>query len=125
MGALKTLRLWTIIKNEVLAVRKLKPVTPGELLMEEFIKPMGISRYRLAKEIGVPPQRVGDIVGGQACHYCGHRPASLPPFLGFRADTGFVPRQLATQKLRNMLCAHYWKKLNLGTAFIYGKPDRK
>jgi len=45
-------------------MRKLKPLTPGELLLEEFLKPMGISRYRLAKEIGVPAQRIGDIVAG-------------------------------------------------------------
>ena len=44
---------------------KLKPVTPGELLFEEFLKPLGISRYRLAKEIGVPAQRIGDIVAGK------------------------------------------------------------
>jgi addiction module HigA family antidote len=44
---------------------KLAPVSPGELLMEEFLIPMGITRYRLAKEIGVPPQRVGDIVAGK------------------------------------------------------------
>ncbi len=45
-------------------MRKLKPVTPGELLLEEFLKPMEISQYRLAKEIGVPAQRIGDIVAG-------------------------------------------------------------
>ena len=44
---------------------KLKPVTPGELLLEEFLKPMGISQYRLAKEIGVPAQRIGQIVKGK------------------------------------------------------------
>jgi addiction module HigA family antidote len=44
---------------------KLKPVTPGELLMEEFLKPMGISQYRLAKEICVPAQRIGDITLGK------------------------------------------------------------
>lgn len=44
---------------------KLKPVTPGELLSEEFLKPMGISQYRLAKEIGVPAQRIGAIVAGK------------------------------------------------------------
>lgn len=44
---------------------KLSPVTPGELLAEEFLTPMGITRYRLAKEIGVPAQRVGDIVAGK------------------------------------------------------------
>ncbi|CUS32388.1 Virulence-associated protein I [Candidatus Nitrospira nitrosa] len=46
-------------------MRKLKPVTPGELLLEEFLKPMEISQYRLAKEIGVPAQRVGDIIAGK------------------------------------------------------------
>jgi addiction module HigA family antidote len=43
----------------------LAPVTPGELLREEFLLPMGISQYRLAKEIGVPAQRVGEIVAGR------------------------------------------------------------
>jgi len=46
-------------------MRKLDPVTPGELLLEEFLKPMEISQYRLAKEIGVPAQRIGDIVAGK------------------------------------------------------------
>ena len=46
-------------------MRKLKPVTPGELLLEEFLRPMGISQYRLAKAIGVPAQRIGDIVAGK------------------------------------------------------------
>ena len=44
---------------------KLDPVTPGELLLEEFLAPMGISKYRLAKEIGVPAQRIGEIVAGR------------------------------------------------------------
>jgi antitoxin HigA-1 len=44
---------------------KLKPVTPGELLLEEFLKPMGVSQYRLAKEIGVPAQRISEIVAGK------------------------------------------------------------
>lgn len=46
-------------------MRKLKPITPGELLAEEFLKPMGITQYRLAKEVGVPAQRIGDIVMGK------------------------------------------------------------
>jgi addiction module HigA family antidote len=46
-------------------MRKLKPVTPGELLLEDFLLPMGISQYRLAKEIGVPAQRIGEIVAGK------------------------------------------------------------
>jgi addiction module HigA family antidote len=44
---------------------KLTPVTPGEILLEEFLKPMGITKYRLAKEIGVPAQRIGEIVAGR------------------------------------------------------------
>ncbi len=44
---------------------RLAPVTPGELLKEEFLAPMGISQYRLAKEIGVPPQRISEIVHGR------------------------------------------------------------
>lgn len=44
---------------------KLSAVTPGELLLEEFLKPMDISQYRLAKEVGVPPQRIGEIVAGK------------------------------------------------------------
>jgi len=44
---------------------KLKPVTPGELLLQEFLVPMGISQYRLAKEIDVPAQRIGEIVAGK------------------------------------------------------------
>jgi addiction module HigA family antidote len=38
---------------------------PGEILAEEFLKPMGISRYRLARELGIPATRVGDIVAGK------------------------------------------------------------
>jgi addiction module HigA family antidote len=46
-------------------VNKLDPVTPGELLLEEFLTPMGISQYRLAKEIDVPAQRISQIVSGK------------------------------------------------------------
>lgn len=46
-------------------MNKLRPITPGEILLEEFLKPMGLSQYRLAKEVGVPAQRIGDIVAGK------------------------------------------------------------
>lgn len=46
-------------------IKRLKPVSPGELLFEEFLKPMGLSQYRSAKEIGVPAQRIGEIVAGK------------------------------------------------------------
>lgn len=46
-------------------MKKLKPVTPGELLLHDFMEPLGITRYRLAKELNVPAQRIGDIVAGK------------------------------------------------------------
>jgi antitoxin HigA-1 len=42
--------------------KKLNPVHPGEVLEEEFLKPLNISKYRLAKEIGKSPTRIGEIV---------------------------------------------------------------
>jgi len=45
--------------------KKLKPIHPGEILREEFLLPLCISNYRLAKEIGVPAQRIGEIVAGR------------------------------------------------------------
>ncbi len=43
---------------------KLAPIHPGEILMEEFLKPLGISQYRLAKDISVPARRINEIVQG-------------------------------------------------------------
>lgn len=44
---------------------KIEPIHPGEILLEEFLKPMGISQYRLAKDINVPARRVNEIVHGK------------------------------------------------------------
>ncbi len=44
---------------------KLAPVHPGEVLLEEFLEPMGLSQYRLAKDISVPPRRINEIVHGK------------------------------------------------------------
>lgn len=44
---------------------KLAPIHPGEILLEEFLKPMGISQYRLAKDINVPARRINEIVQGK------------------------------------------------------------
>ena len=43
----------------------LSHVTPGEILDEEFLKPMAITQYRLAKDIGVPPRRINEIIQGK------------------------------------------------------------
>jgi addiction module HigA family antidote len=42
--------------------KKMAPIHPGEILLQEFLKPMGISQYRLAKETSMPPRRVNEIV---------------------------------------------------------------
>ncbi len=51
--------------KEIILVQPIEPVTPGELLLEEFLLPLGITKYRLAKEIDVPAQRIGEIVAGK------------------------------------------------------------
>ena len=48
--------------EKIKAIRKLKPIHPGEILLEEFLKPMEISQYRLAKDTSVPPRRINEIV---------------------------------------------------------------
>ncbi|MBC8037523.1 MAG: HigA family addiction module antidote protein [Rhizobiales bacterium] len=45
--------------------KRIAPISPGEMLAEEFLVPLGMSKYRLAKSIGVPAQRIGDIVAGK------------------------------------------------------------
>jgi addiction module HigA family antidote len=45
--------------------RKIPPIHPGEILLEEYLKPLGLSQYRLAKDITVPARRVNEIVHGK------------------------------------------------------------
>ena len=48
--------------EDIMNKQKIKPVHPGEILLEEFLKPMGISQNKLAVDIGVPPRRINEIV---------------------------------------------------------------
>lgn len=48
-----------------MAPRKRLPIHPGEILLEEFLKPLELSQYRLAKDISVPPRRINEIVHGK------------------------------------------------------------
>jgi len=48
-----------------MAHKKIPPVPPGEVLLEEFLKPLGISQYQLAKDLSVPPRRINEIVHGK------------------------------------------------------------
>ncbi len=45
--------------------KKLAPVHPGEILLEDFLRPLGLSQYRLAKGLSVPPRRINEIVLGK------------------------------------------------------------
>jgi addiction module HigA family antidote len=47
-----------------MATRKLAPIHPGEILLEEFLTPLGLSQYRVAKDLSVPPRRINEIVHG-------------------------------------------------------------
>ena len=48
-----------------MTTKRLAPIHPGEVLLEEFLEPMGISQYRLAKDISVPARRINEIVHGK------------------------------------------------------------
>jgi addiction module HigA family antidote len=48
-----------------MAKKLMDPIHPGAILMEEFLEPLGISQYRLAKDISVPPRRINEIVHGK------------------------------------------------------------
>lgn len=47
-----------------MATQKTPPVHPGEILLAEFLEPLGLSQYRLARDISVPPKRISEIVRG-------------------------------------------------------------
>ncbi|HTP64827.1 MAG TPA: HigA family addiction module antitoxin [Geobacteraceae bacterium] len=84
-----------------MCIRDLPPVHPGQILLEDFLKPMGITRYRLAKSIGIPHRHIDEICAGERA---------------ITADTAL--------RLARFLCtdAHSWMNLqaehDLGSASI-------
>ncbi len=68
-----------------MAKRKVRLATPGEILLEEFLKPLGVTQYRLAKEIGVPQRRIGEIVAGKRA-ITADTAARLGVFFGMEAE---------------------------------------
>lgn len=48
-----------------MGTKKMQPIHPGEILLEEFLKPLNISQYRLAKDISVPARRINEIIHGK------------------------------------------------------------
>ena len=55
---------WTTIETHMKS-KQLANITPGEILQEDFLKPLGLSQYRVAMDIGVPPRRINEIVKGE------------------------------------------------------------
>jgi addiction module HigA family antidote len=51
-------------RSSITTKRRLAPVHPGEILLEEFLQPLGLTQYRLAKGLSVPPRRINEIVHG-------------------------------------------------------------
>ena len=68
-----------------MAKRKVPLATPGEILLEEFLKPLGVTQYRLSKEIGVPQRRIGEIVSGKRA-ITADTAARLGVFFGMEAE---------------------------------------
>ena len=68
-----------------MAKRKVPLATSGEILLEEFLKPLGVTQYRLAKEIGVPQRRIGEIVAGKRA-VTADTAARLGVFFGMEAE---------------------------------------
>lgn len=60
-----TWRLSTTTRDDQMTGKKLPPTHPGEVLFEDFLKPLKITQYRLARDISVPPRRINEIVHGR------------------------------------------------------------
>jgi addiction module HigA family antidote len=90
---------------------RLDPVTPGELLWEEFMVPMGLSRYRLAKEIGVPAPRIGDIVSGKRS-VTADTDLRLSRYFGLTAGYWLRAQAAHDIEVAQRLLAHELSKIN-------------
>jgi antitoxin HigA-1 len=88
---------------------KHRPIHPGEVLQADFLQPLGLSEYRLAKDIGVPPRRINEIVKGQrsitadtalrlACYF------KWPAQVWLNLQSAY-DRQIAEHELRRSLAA--------------------
>ena len=95
-------------------MKKIPPVSPGELLKEDFLDPMGISQYRLAKEIDVPAQRIGAIVSGKRS-ITADTDLRLCRFLGYQTATGFEPKLHTIPSWLKKSLRPHWRPLNPGS----------
>lgn len=58
-------RYYALLEDQNMKTKKIPPIHPGEILLQEFLKPLAVSQYRLAKDIRVPARRINEIVHGQ------------------------------------------------------------
>ncbi len=93
---------------------KLQNVHPGEVLLEEFLIPMQISQNRLARDIGVPPRRINEIVHGKravtadsALRLARYFGTSEPFWMGLQADYDLeAARERLGDRLEREVCSH-------------------
>jgi addiction module HigA family antidote len=88
---------------------KIPNIHPGEVLKEEFLVPMGISQYRLAKEIGVPESRISAVCQGKRA-IAADTAARLARFFGTTAGFGLAFKQTMTRKRLNVTRPRIWQK---------------
>ena len=90
--------------------KKMKPIHPGEILQEEFLTPLGISQYRIAKDIGVQPTRINQIVQGK---------------LGVSADTALRLGKYFGMSAQFWLNTQSYYDLEIARDKISGKLDKE
>lgn len=100
-------------------MKKLPNVHPGEVLREEFLIPLGISQYRLAKEIGVPEPRISSICNGKraitadtAVRLARFLGTSAGFWLGLQAD--YDTEEIENSESESLSSIHQWKVKNFG-----------
>ena len=90
-----------------MAKRQIPLATPGEILLEEFLISLGVTQYRLAKEIGVPQRRIGEIVAGKRS-ITADTAARLGVYLGMEAEF-WLNLQACTTTWRSR--ARHWPRI--------------
>ena len=93
-------------------MRDYPPIHPGEILLEEFLKPMHLSQYRLAKEIHVPPRRINEIVKGKRT-ITADTALRLSRFFGTSEGSGLAFNRILNWKRPAKPFGQRWNELNL------------
>jgi hypothetical protein len=101
--------------TEIDMSRKRKPVSPGAMLVEEFLKPLGMSNDRLAKEVGVPTQPIGEIPAGKRAIIADTRSAVVP------VVRAWIPRGRAARgnRVGRVAAAQTGPETSVGQASVF------